>query len=276
VRRLDALIYTIIADRRAQQQSPSGPKRGGLLEKLMAARDDGEEGDGEGMSDQYLRDEMNTLIIAGAETTAISLAWVTSTLAQYPDIARQVAEESQRVLGPNRLPTAADYAQLKYTQAVVLEVLRIRPPAYMVGRCCADDVELAGYTLQAGTTILISPYVIHRDPAYWVQPDTFCPERFLTEDGEVVPGALSGMGPNGAYVPFGGGPRVCIGTGFAMMELVIVTAILLREYELAIPLGEEPTKPQALITLRPEGSVVDLDIRFRRAARRLSSDVTAI
>jgi len=232
----------------------------------MAARDDGEEGDGEGMSDQYLRDEMNTLIIAGAETTAISLAWVTSTLAQYPDIARQVAEESQRVLGPNRLPTAADYAQLKYTQAVVLEVLRIRPPAYMVGRCCADDVELAGYTLQAGTTILISPYVIHRDPAYWVQPDTFCPERFLTEDGEVVPGALSGMGPNGAYVPFGGGPRVCIGTGFAMMELVMVTAILLREYELAIPLGEEPTKPQALITLRPEGSVVELDIRLRRAA----------
>eukprot|EP00959_Pyramimonas_sp_CCMP1952_P225238 4710262-Pyramimonas_sp.AAC.2 len=109
----------------------------------MAARDDGEDGDGEGMSDQYLRDEMNTLIIAGAETTAISLAWVTSTLAQYPDAQNRVAQEALSVLGPHAPPGAADYSRLKYTQATVLEVLRILPP----GRGRVHSSQVSTFTL---------------------------------------------------------------------------------------------------------------------------------
>ena len=224
-----------------------------------------EEGDGAGMDDESLRDELMTLMVAGQETSAILLSWVCAFLAQHPAVAARCAAEAEAVIGPDPLsdlPTAESYAQLKYCEAVVYEAMRLAPPAYMVGRCCAEDVRVAGYDLPKGTTVLVAPYLLHRDARWWSRPLEFDPDRWRSEALSEYP--LKGMGPNGAYVPFGAGPRVCIGTGFAMMEATLLLATVARGVELRLKPGAAPPKPRALITLRPEPFELDVVPRRRR------------
>mmetsp|Transcript_9019 Transcript_9019/g.22610 ORF Transcript_9019/g.22610 Transcript_9019/m.22610 type:complete len:265 (+) Transcript_9019:61-855(+) len=240
------------------------------------------------MDDVSLRDELMTLMVAGQETSAILLSWSCSLLAQNPGCAAKLAAEAEAVLGPDALldlPIAADYSRLPYAEAVVLETMRLFPPAYMVGRCCAEDVVVGGFSLAKGTTLLISPYLLQRDARRWDDPLGFRPERWLEPGGTPKRGvtmrrnggsadngvkgdepmaksALKGMGPGGVYIPFGAGPRVCIGTGFAMMEAVLLLSMVTRGVELKLRPGAAPPAPKALITLRPDR--VELDVIPRR------------
>lgn len=249
---------------RFSEETDATPTRApDLLDRLLDAVD--EEGDGAGMDDVSLRDELMTLMVAGQETSAILLSWVCAFLAQHPEVAARCAAEAEAVIGPDPLsdlPTAESYAQLKYCEAVVYEAMRLAPPAYMVGRCCAEDVHVAGYDLPKGTTVLVAPYLLHRDARWWSRPLEFDPDRWRSEALSEYP--LKGMGPNGAYVPFGAGPRVCIGTGFAMMEATLLLATVARGVELRLKPGAAPPKPRALITLRPEPFELDVVPRRRR------------
>ena len=241
-----------------------------LLDRLLDAVD--EEGDGSGMDDKSLRDELMTLMVAGQETSAILLSWVCSYLAQNPEVAAKCRVEADEVFGGDcttTLPSFANYTDLKYCQAVVYETMRLAPPAYMVGRCCAEDINnVGGYDLPKGTTVLIAPYLLHKDPRHWSNVDRFDPERWLQLDPEtkdlVSKSALKGMGPNGAYTPFGAGPRNCIGTGFAMMEGTVLLAMISQSVDLRLKPGSEPPKPKALITLRPEPFELDVVPRRNR------------
>ena len=245
-----------------------------LLDRLLDAKDT--EGDGFGMDDKSLRDELMTLLVAGQETSAILLSWCVSFVAEHPEIGERCRLEADEVFGgigeepPSwQLPSSEVSSQifnLKYCQAVVYETMRLRPPAYMVGRCCASDVTLDGYDLPKGTTVLVAPYLLHTDERNWDDVETFTPERWLRLDPNtnepLSKTALKGMGPNGAYVPFGAGPRVCIGTGFAMMETTLLLAMICQNVELRVKPEQTPPKPRALITLRPEP--FELDVVPRR------------
>ena len=291
VTRLDKAVYSLIAERRQKRVdgSPESSDDPDLLDRLLDARDDGEGGDGGGMDDVSLRDELMTLMVAGQETSAILLSWCCVNIASNPRCAAKLSEEATAVIGPdplNDLPNASHYSRLKYAEAVVLETMRMQPPAYMVGRCCAEDVFIAGgkYALPKGTTVLIAPYLLHNDARYWDAPGEFRPERWLEPggvpkvdaatvvergagsggggggdaDAPMAKGALKGMGPGGVYVPFGAGPRVCIGTGFAMMESALLLAMVARAVDVRLRPGADPPRPRALITLRPENVRLDV------------------
>ena len=261
VARLDRAVYRLIGARRAAlaREGPASAASSeappaDLLDALLRARD---AGDGGGMGDVALRDELMTLLVAGQETSALVLTWTSALLAQHADVARRVAAEARAVLGADRPAGAADLARLPLTTAAVYEAMRLLPPAYMVGRCAARDVALGPWRVPAGTTLLVSPYLLHRSEAQWgADAAQFRPDRWLDAGGAVRPDALRGMGANGAYVPFGAGPRNCIGTGFAMMEAVLITAAVARRAELSVPPGQAPPAPAALITLRPAGATL--------------------
>jgi len=256
VRRLDAAVYALIAERRRR---PVADEEGDLLSRLLA----GAEG-GERMDDTALRDELMTMLVAGQETSAIVLTWSASLLAQHPQVAARCANEARGVLGPTRAPCADDYPQLHACAAVALEAMRLLPPAYLVGRCAAAAVAVPGsaHVVPAGATVLVSPYLLHRRAASWPLPAAFDPfGRWLDAEGACrMREALSGMGPNGAFIPFGAGPRNCIGTGFAMMEIVLVLAAISRDVTLS-SVGPPPA-PAPLITLRP--GAARMQIRLRR------------
>ena len=256
VSRLDAAVYRIIAQRRRLRRSTPADSQPDLLGRLLSSVD---EEKGAGMSDTQLRDELMTLLVAGQETSAILLTWACALLAQHPDDMHVLAAEADAVLGPHRAPDAADYTRLPLTSAVVLETMRLMPPAYLVGRCAAADVTLGPYRLPQGTTVLVSPYLLHRAPSTW-GPDAadFRPGRWA---GVSMADALKGMGTYSAYIPFGAGPRNCIGTGFALMEAVLVLAALCRDVTFAVPQGQPPPKAAALITLRPAAAQLELSRR---------------
>jgi cytochrome P450 len=235
--RLDATIYRAIAQRRA-----SGEQHDDLLGMLLAARD--EEDDGAGMTDEQLRDELLTLFLAGHETTANALAWTWHLLSQHPDAEARLHDELRTTLG-GRAPTAADYPALPFTRAVLAESMRIRPPAWTIGRQPLEDFEAGGYRIRAGTIVLVSPWIVQRDPRWWSEPEAFRPERWMAPDFEA---SL----PRMAYFPFGGGPRKCIGEGFAWMEGVLSLATLARRWRLRLVPGARVV-PEARITLRPVG-----------------------
>jgi cytochrome P450 len=235
--RLDATIYRAIAQRRA-----SGEAHDDLLGMLLAARD--EEDDGAGMTDEQLRDELLTLFLAGHETTANALAWTWHLLSQHPDAEARLRDELRTALG-GRAPTAADYPALPFTRAVLAESMRIRPPAWTIGRQPLEDFEAGGYRVRAGSIVLVSPWIVHRDPRWWSEPQAFRPERWMAPDFEA---SL----PRMAYFPFGGGPRKCIGEGFAWMEGVLALATLARRWRLRLVPGARVV-PEARITLRPVG-----------------------
>ena len=237
VSRLDAFIRGIIAERRTD-----GADRGDLLSMLIAARDE----DGSAMSDRHLRDEAVTLFLAGHETTALALSWTWMLLSLHPEADARLAGELRTVLG-GRAPAFADLPRLRYTQAVVEESLRLYPPAWVIGRQATAPVTIGGHVLPAGTTVFISPWVLHRDARYFDRPGEFRPERWL--DAE----ARSRL-PRYAYIPFGGGPRVCIGNAFAMTEATLLLASLARRFRPTLRDGRA-VPPFPTITLRPSEAV---------------------
>lgn len=230
--RLDATIYRMIHERRA-----SGEDRGDLLAMLLAAQD---EDDGRGMSDQQVRDEALTLFLAGHETTANALSWTWHLLAQHPEAEARLRTEWRAVLG-DRPPALADLPQLVETRRVLQESLRLRPPAWVIGRLAIAEVDLGTARLPAGSVVLLAPYTMHRDPRYYDDSERFDPSRW----------AHASDRPKFSYFPFGGGPRVCIGEPFAWMEATLLLATLGQRWRLhAVPTPPVEMLPQ--ITLRPK------------------------
>lgn len=247
-RRIDAILYDIIQKRRESKDSGDD-----LLGVLIRACD---EDDGATMTDRQLRDEAITLFLAGHDTTALTLTWALYLLAQHPEAASELERELDRVLA-GRLPVADDLPQLRYTEMVIREVMRLYPSAYVIGREAITPCELGGYRVPAGGTILMSQWAVHRDPRWYDAPERFLPERW----GEGLERRL----PKCAYFPFGGGPRVCIGNHFAQMEAVLVLATVARCWRVAVPEHEEAIPPKPQITLRP-ARPVRLTLRRRAAA----------
>ena len=235
--RLDRTVYAIIDDRRK-----SGDDRGDLLSMLLLAVD--EEGDGSGMTDRQLRDEAMTLFLAGHETTANALAWTWYLLAKNPAVLDALHHELDDVLG-DRLPVPADYARLPYTEMVVAESMRMFPPAWAVSRLAIEDVMIGEWLVPRGAVVVASQAVMHRDRRWWPDPDRFDPLRF-TAEGKAARPKLT-------YFPFGAGPRICIGEGFAWMEAVLILATLAQRWRLE--LVSRDVQPQASITLRPKGGI---------------------
>ena len=232
---LDAIIYRLIDGRRR-----SGEDTGDLLSMLIAAQD--EEDGGAGMTDQQVRDEAMTIFLAGHETTANALNWTWYLLAGHPAVEARLHEELDQVL-QGRLPTMADLPALRFTENIVRESMRLYPPAWMVGRRAVADFPMGGYTVPARSIVLMSQYVMHRDVRYFPEPDQFDPGRWTPEFKAAL--------PRYAYFPFGGGPRQCIGEGFAWMEAVLLLATLAQQWKLRLVPGH-PVVPQPMITLRPK------------------------
>jgi len=235
---LDRIVNRIVAARRA-----SGETRDDLLSMLLEARD---EETGECMTDKQLRDELVTLFLAGHETTAIALTWTFHLLGQTPRAENVLRAEIDAALGDKPAPSFEDLEKIPYARMVAEEAMRLYPPAYVFSRRAAGDDQLGPWHIPAGAHIIISPYALHRRPDYWPEPDAFWPERF-------APGARTDR-PKLAYIPFGGGPRICIGNSFAMMEHAIVLATAMRHWRIeSIPGHEVRTEPR--ITLRPRGGL---------------------
>src|SRR5205085_7639304 len=236
--RLDETIYRIINERRA-----TGEDRGDLLSMLLLATDT--EGDGTGMSDRQLRDEAMTIFLAGHETTANALTWTWYLLSQHPEVEARLHEEIATVL-QGRLPTAEDFPRLRYAEMVLAEAMRLYPPAWAIGRRAIADYPIGEYTVPARAIVLMSPYVMHRTPRYYPEPFRFDPERWTAEAREAR--------PKFAYFPFGGGPRVCIGEGFAWMEGVLLIATIAQAWQMRLAPGQQ-VAPQPMITLRAKNGI---------------------
>jgi cytochrome P450 len=234
IAKMDAAIYGLIASRR-QQPDERGHD---LLSMLMSARD---EDTGQQMDDKLLRDEVATLMLAGHETTANALSWTLMLLSQHPDVRQKLAAELQQVLA-GRLPSIADLGSLHYTNQIIKESMRLYPPVAIFGREAAVDTTIGDYEIPQGTLITISQWVMHRHPKYFTDPDAFQPERWTA--------AFEKQLPRGVYIPFGDGPRVCIGKGFAQMEAVLLLATIAQRFELDLDPDFEIV-PQPSITLRP-------------------------
>jgi cytochrome P450 len=242
IRRLDRILQDLIDQRRA-----SGNWGGDFLSILMQARD---EDDGQGASDRQIRDEVMTLFVAGHETTANALGWTWYLLGLHPQIREQVQGEVRGVLG-DRLPTAADLPRLVLCERVIREAMRLFPPAYIIGRRPLEDITVGGHLLPAGTNVLMSQWIVHRDERWYDDPLRFAPERWE--------GGLASSLPKYAYFPFGGGPRVCIGNIFAMFEATLILAMMAQRFSLELvsplpdPAADTPysIKLQPAVTLRP-------------------------
>ena len=239
MRTVDRAVYAIIAERRRD-----GGDEEDLLALLMGTRD---EETGEAMGDKQLRDEVMTLFLAGHETTANALSWALYLISTHPLVERRLREELDEVLGADRrVPTIRDLPDLTYTKMVVDETLRLYPPAWITNRQSVAEDEILGHRIPAGSFVTLSPYVLHRHPRYWDQPDDFDPERF-------APGRGDGR-PRFAYFPFGGGPRQCTGQSMALGEAQLVLATVLGRCRLR-PISDGPVEAEALATLRPRGGL---------------------
>ena len=225
-------------DHLIQQRRQQPGDRGDLLSMLITARD---EETGESMTDLQIRVEVTTFLLAGQETTALALTWLWYLLSQHEQPRRQLADELDVVLN-GRQPEYEDLANLLYTRMVIEEVMRLYPPAWGFSRQAVNDDELGGYRLPSGWLAFVIPYVLHRLPAYWEEADRFEPERFSP--------ARSADRAKFVYLPFGAGPRQCIGNHFAMIELLVVVATLAQRFSPRLVPGHR-VEPQALITLHP-------------------------
>ena len=248
--KLDRLVFRFIERRRREPGD-----RNDLISMLLRAQDE----DGSRMTDRQLRDEVITLFLAGHETTASALTWAIYLLTAYPEAAQRLAQEADRVLG-GRPPTAEDVPHLTYAENVFKEAMRLYPPNWIMGRETTEPIEVRGRIIPKGWNLLISPWVIHRDPRWFDEPDTFRPERWESEGVKNLPTC--------AYLPFGAGPRQCIGRHFAMMEGVIILASIVQRYRLHRDLSR-PVVPLPLVSIRPKGGlVVTVERRQRRPADR--------
>lgn len=230
---LRGAVEHLIAERR---RNPSD--RGDLLSMLMAARD---EDTGDAMTDEQLRVEVTTFLLAGQETTSLALTWTWYLLSEHPHVRLRLESELDAALA-GRAPGVSDLAQLPYTRMVIDESLRLYPPAWGFSRQALGDDELGGYVLPRGWLAFVVPFVLHRLPAYWDEPDRFDPERFTPE--------RAAARPKFVYIPFGAGPRQCIGNHFALLEAHIVVATLAQRFRLRLVPGHR-VEPWPLITLRP-------------------------
>jgi cytochrome P450 len=244
IQTMNEIAYSIIRQRRK-----SGEDKGDLLSMLIQARD---EETGEGMSDQQLRDEVMTLLFAGHETSAKALTWTWTLLAQHPDVEARLHEELDKVLS-GRVPTMADLPNLPYTHMILEESMRLYPPSWQVMRQAIQDDEMGGYHIPAHTIIFWSQYVVHRNPAIWDNPEQFDPLRFSPE-------AVKAR-HSYAYIPFSGGPRVCIGNNFALAEMQLILATIAQCYRLRLAPGMSAVEPVALITLHPNHAQMQLHPR---------------
>ncbi len=234
MKQLDAIIERFITNRRA-----SGEDTGDLLSMLLLARDEDTDGV---MTDKQVRDEAMTLFGAGHETTAHALSWTWYTLSQNPDVQEHLHAELAEVLG-GRAPTLEDLPHLPYTERVIKETMRLYPPAWITTREAIEDIEIAGYTVKKGEVVVIPIYSLHRDPRYFPEPERFDPDRFSAEQEKDI--------PKYAYLPFGGGPRVCIGNAFAMMEARLIVATMAQRFTFTVA-PDQIVEPQRMFTLRPK------------------------
>lgn len=233
IERLDMLIQQFIDERRK-----SGDDKGDLLSLLLAAADD----DNRKMSDKQVRDEAMTLFGAGHETTATTMTWVWYLLSQHPEVEAKLHEELDRVLG-GRLPTLADLPQLTYTEMIIKETQRLYPAAFLLTRQALEDVEVGGHSFKKDAFFLINILGIHHDARFFPDPERFDPERFSPENEKQI--------PKYAYLPFGGGPRICIGNAFALMEARLLLATIAQRYHLELAPGHQ-VEPERQFTLKPK------------------------
>jgi cytochrome P450 len=258
-RRIDAIIYRIIAERRAGGARPGaaeahdGARSDDLLDALLTARDDA----GAAMTDQQVRDECVTLFLAGHETTALALVHALFLLARHPAIEARFHDEVTAVLGPpsgvpgaSAMPSGAlsasdAVARLELTRRILDEAMRLYPPAWATAREVQRSFELRGRRFEPGAQLVISQWVLHRDPRWFPEPERFDPDRWLPERASTV--------PRMAYLPFGGGPRICIGNHFALTEAVLVLARIGQRFRVIVP-PDAALAFRPSITLRPQGS----------------------
>jgi len=255
VRVLDEIVYRIIAERRE-----SGEDRGDLLSMMLMARDE----DGNAMTDEQARDEAVTAFLAGHETTSNTLTWTWYLLSQHPEIEARLHAEIDTAL-QGHPPTLADLERLPYTDMVIKEAMRVYPPVWSISRVAIEDVQIGGYTIPKGGVVASSIYTLHHDERWYPDPERFDPERFNAENERAI--------HKYAYLPFGGGPRVCIGNSFALMEARLILATVAQRYRLRL----EPTQrvePHALLTLKPKhGMRMRLEERFEvRGSSKNSSE----
>jgi cytochrome P450 len=245
---MDDVVQRIIEEHRR------GEPKDDVLSMLMAARDEETK---DAMSDRQLRDEILTIVLAGHETTANLLAWTLYLLSKHPDVERRVHREVTDVVGDRRA-TLADLSKLTFTTHVLEESMRLYPPAWSFERQATEDDVVAGYEVKAGTIVALSPYLLHRHPRHWDNPEGFDPERFSPE--------RSAGRPRYAYLPFGAGPRTCIGNGFAMMEAQLLLATLVQKHRLVLVSGP-PVELEPMVTLRPKGGIRMIIEERARAAK---------
>lgn len=234
---IDEIVYKIIGDRKNNPGNFDD-----LLDMLLQAR---YEDTDEGMTNQQLRDESMLMLLAGHETSANALTWTFYLLDQHPEIIAKVLAEIQHVVG-NRQPTFDDLKSLTYTKQVIQESMRLFPPAWITDRAALEEHQMMGYKIKKGQVVTVFIYGLHRNPTYWERPDDFMPERFAPE-------LVKARHPF-SYMPFGGGPRLCIGNNFAYMEMQLALAILLPKFKFEFT-GNEAPKLEGLVTLRPKGGL---------------------
>lgn len=244
----DDIVFSIIERRRDE-----GIVLPDLLGMLLDTKD---AETGEGMTDMELRDEVTTLIVTGHESTANATVWTLYALAQHPEVTARVRKEIVQVCGDNP-PNDAQLREQTYLRQVIEEAMRLYPPAWTTSRMAVEDDEILGYHVPAGTNVMVSPHVMHQNPRYWEDPERFDPDRFSPEARE--------RRSKFAYIPFGGGPRSCIGSNFAMMEMQIAITTLLQAFDLEIA-QTEPVEREAVISIRPKGG-----IQFRATPRQIAS-----
>ncbi|GBE90606.1 cytochrome P450 [Nostoc cycadae] len=251
IAQMNEAIYKLI-----QQRRNSKEKNNDLLTMLMEAKD---EQTGQQMDDKLLRDEVATLMLAGHETTANTLSWTWMLLSQNPEVREKLQSELCQVL-QGKLPTLEDLGKLVYTQRVIKESMRLYPPVSLMGREAAVDTQIGDYEIPQGTSIMISQWVMHRHPKYFENPEVFQPERWTEE--------LEKQLPKGVYIPFGDGPRICIGKGFAQMEAALLLATIAQSFQIDLVPGY-PIVPQPSITLRPENG---LKVEIKRIQLNAAED----
>jgi cytochrome P450 len=259
---LDSLVYGLISDRRRhQQEEPDNKRFDDLLSRLLEAQDSNladsaslnstQFSSNDKMSDKQVRDEVMTIFIAGHETTANALTWTFYLLSQYPDAEKNLHDEIDSVLGAtdgnshnsSRIPTPDDIPKLQYTEKVLRESMRLYPPVWTMGRYVENDYPVGEYTIPAGSSILMSQYVMHHDPRYYEEPEQFNPDRWTAKFKTDL--------PRFSYFPFGGGIRGCIGEPFAWMEGILIIAVIAQKWTMRLVPGQR-IKLDPAITLRPK------------------------
>jgi cytochrome P450 len=256
---LDRIVYGLVAARRAEKKvpdprahdggAPHTPGSADLLHLLVTASD--EEGDGGGLTEEEVRDEIVTLFLAGHETTSNALTWTWYLLSRHPAVEARLHDELDAVL-EGRPPSLENLDRLPYTEQVIKEAMRLYPPVYVMARMAREDTEIGGYPVPRGSEVVLWIYRTHHDPRWYPDPDRFDPDRF-------APAAETKL-PRLAYAPFGAGPRTCIGKSFAMIEARLILTVMAQRFRFTLAPGQR-VEPAARITL---GSKYGMKMRVRR------------